>query len=190
MPRIFISYRRDDTQAIAGRIFDRLVVTFGKENVFKDVDVIPPGSNFVEVLETELRKCNVLLVVIGSKWVNIADKDGNRRLENPEDFVRIEVERGLNRPDMLVIPVLVDSAGVPSPAELPDSLDKIASLQVVQVRHDPDFHRDMTRLIDFLKVLEQQEQAVRQREQNRAQRNLRHAMVSIGISGETVRYCV
>lgn len=89
-------------------------------------------------------------VVIGRSWVKISDKDGNRRLDKVDDFVRIEVERGLSRPDLLVIPVLVDDAAIPSPTELPDTLDKLASLQVVQVRDDPDFHRDMNRLIEFL----------------------------------------
>lgn len=167
MPRIFISYRRDDSRAITGRIYDRLVESFGKDKIFKDVDRIPPGSSFAEILETELRKCNVLLVVIGRLWVNISDKEGNRRLDKSDDFVRIEVERGLSRPDLLVIPVMVDDVAVPSPAELPDTLDKLASLQVVQIRHDPDFHRDMNRLVDFLKVLDHQQVNVRQRTQRR-----------------------
>ncbi|MBZ0278208.1 MAG: SUMF1/EgtB/PvdO family nonheme iron enzyme [Anaerolineae bacterium] len=172
MPRIFISYRRDDTRAISGRIYDRLAEAFGKENIFKDVDKIPPGSSFAEVLENELKKCNILLIIIGQKWVNITDAEGKKRLDNPEDFVRIEVERGLSRPDLLVIPVLVDEAGVPNPADLPDSLGKIASLQVVQVRHDPDFHRDMNRLIDFLKVIREREEVVQRREQKATRRIL------------------
>lgn len=151
MPRIFISYRRDDSTATVGRIHDRLVKAFGKDNVFMDVDIIPPGSDFAEVLEEELEKCDVLLIIIGQKWVTIADANGHKRLENPEDFVRIEVERGLARHDLLVIPVLVDEALVPNPADLPESLGKIASLQVIQIRHNPDFHRDVDRLIKFLK---------------------------------------
>ncbi len=163
MPNIFISYRRDDSKAITGRIYDRLVKTFGEGNVFKDVDRIPPGSTFAEVLDAELLKCNILLVIIGRTWVNITDAQGNRRLYKEDDFVRIEVERGLNRPDLLVIPVMVDEAVVPSPSELPDTLNKLSSLQVVQVRDDPDFHRDMNRLIDFLKDHDRQKLCIRER---------------------------
>jgi hypothetical protein len=181
MPRIFMSYRRDDSRAISGRIYDRLVEAFGEENIFKDVDRIPPGSTFADVLETELSKCNVLLIIIGQKWVSIADKEGRRRLEDPHDFVRIEVEKGLDRPGMLVIPVLVDEAPVPSPIDLPDSLDKISSLQVVQIRHDPDFHRDMSRLIDFLKVLQERENAVQNREQFLARSYQKRILISISI---------
>ncbi|MCB9453203.1 MAG: SUMF1/EgtB/PvdO family nonheme iron enzyme [Anaerolineaceae bacterium] len=155
MPRIFISYRRADSNAIAGRIHDRLVEAFGEENVFKDVDDILPGSSFAKVLEEELQKCDVLLIIIGQRWVNIADADGLKRLDNPEDFVRIEVERGLARHDLLVIPVMVDDAKVPTPADLPGDLAKIPSLQVVHVRNDPDFNRDMIRLVRFLESIPQ-----------------------------------
>lgn len=186
MPQIFISYRRADSQAISGRIYDRLVEAFGRNNVFKDVDEIPPGSSFAEVLETELRKCNVLLVVIGEKWVNITDDEGNRRLDNAEDFVRIEVERGLSRPDLLVIPVMVDNASVPDAEDLPGSLAKIPSLQVVHVRHDPDFHRDMGRLISFLNVIREQEEVVQRREQQAAHRNTRRILVGAAITAAIV----
>ena len=181
MPRIFISYRRDDSRAISGRIYDRLVEAFGEDNIFKDVDRIPPGSTFAEVLGAELQKCNVLLIIIGQKWVNIADSEGHKRLHNPEDFVRLEVEHGLARPDLLVIPVLVDEAGVPNPADLPESLHRIASLQVVQVRHDPDFHRDMGRLIDFLNIIREQEGVVQKREQQAARRNVQRILIGAGV---------
>lgn len=181
MPRIFISYRRADSQAITGRIYDRLVAAFGKDNIFKDVDRIPPGSTFAEVLETELNKCNVLLVIIGRLWVSIQNEAGQKRLEDPEDFVRVEVEKGLQRGDMLVVPVLVDDAPVPNPGDLPDSLDRLVSLQVVEVRHDPDFHRDMNRLIDFLEILQQQEEAVQVRERGRARRDMRRTLAGLGV---------
>src|SRR5262245_12452370 len=181
MPRIFISYRRADSQAITGRIYDRLVAAFGKENIFKDVDRIPPGSTFAEVLETELNKCNVMLVIIGRLWVSIQSEAGQKRLEDPEDFVRVEVEKGLQRGDMLVVPVLVDDAPVPNPGDLPDSLDKLVSLQLVEVRHDPDFHRDMNRLIDFLEILQQQEEAVQVRERGLARRNMRRTLAGLGV---------
>ncbi|MBI5667109.1 MAG: TIR domain-containing protein [Chloroflexi bacterium] len=161
MLRIFISYRRDDSRAIAGRIYDRLVETFGRENVFKDVDRIPPGSTFAEVLEHELDQSDVALLIIGKRWASITDQAGLRRLDDAQDFVRLEAERALARPDLLVIPILVDDAAVPTPAELPDSMDRLASLQAVPVRHDPDFHRDMDRLIEFLRDYDRQRTARR-----------------------------
>jgi hypothetical protein len=181
MPRIFISYRRSDSQAITGRIYDRLIAAFGQGNIFKDVDRIPPGSTFAEVLEAELNKCNVLLVIIGRSWASIQNEAGRKRLDDPEDFVRVEVEKGLHRNDLLVVPVLVDDASIPHSNDLPDSLDQLVSLQVVKVRHDPDFHRDMNRLIDFLQILQQQETAVQDRERGQARRNMRRTLSGFGI---------
>lgn len=160
MLRIFVSYRRDDSRAITGRIYDRLAETFGRENVFKDVDRIPPGSTFAEVLESELDRSDVALLIIGRRWASLTDKDGLRRLDDSRDFVRLEAERALARSDLLVIPILVDEAAVPTPDELPDSMDRLASLQAVPVRHDPDFHRDMDRLIGFLRDYERRRTAL------------------------------
>lgn len=167
MPRIFISYRRTDSQSITDRINDRLIDAFGSKNIFKDVDRIPPGSTFADVLESGLRQCNVLLVIIGKHWVNITDDEGKRRLTDPADFVRIEVERGLNRPDMLVIPVLVEGAQVPDSDDLPDSLDPLVSKQVVTVRPDPDFNRDIKRLLEFLRALDERDAFVKRGAQRR-----------------------
>jgi CRISPR/Cas system-associated endoribonuclease Cas2 len=100
MPKIFISYRRLDSQDFTDRLFDYMARHFGQENVFQDVGdstKIPPGVDFVEYLAEQVRACDVVLVVIGDKWVSIADDHGNRRLDNPNDFVRIEVRTGLER---------------------------------------------------------------------------------------------
>ncbi len=147
MARIFISYRRADSQAITGRIYDRLTQAFGRGNVFKDVDLITPGSTFTEVLAQELSRCDTMLVIIGSEWLSITAERGQRRLDNPEDWVRMEVATALQRADMRVIPVLVDGADMPPPDELPPDLRALALRQAVVVRHDPDFHRDMNRLV-------------------------------------------
>lgn len=151
MPRIFISYRRADSQTITGRIYDRLVTAFGPENVFKDVQDIKPGSDFRGALKEAVGSCDVLLVVIGKDWLTSADSHGNRRLDNPGDFVRIEIETGLQRDKVLVVPVLIDKASMPSASDLPVELHELAFKQAVDVREDPDFHLDMTRLLDHLK---------------------------------------
>ena len=107
--KIFISYRRDDSAGHAGRVHDRLALEFGSDLLFMDVDAIPLGVNFIKVLREEVAKCNVLLAVIGPHWLDISDEDGNRRLDNPNDFVRVEIAAALQR-DIPVIPILLDGA--------------------------------------------------------------------------------
>lgn len=146
MPKIFISYRRADSQAVTERIHDRLVKAFGANNVFLDVDDnIPPGSNWAQVLEDSLIASDVLLVIIGREWERII----NERATSTEDYVRFEIEHGLNRPDMLVIPVLVNNAIMPY--DLPPSVSALKQRQVMVVRGNPDFHNDMDKLITVLK---------------------------------------
>ena len=96
MPKIFISYRREDSIGIAGRIYDRLCLKFGRESVFMDVDAIPLGVDFRQHLTDAVGQCDILLAVIGERWLTIADH-GHRRLDNPADFVRIEIETALQR---------------------------------------------------------------------------------------------
>jgi hypothetical protein len=151
MPHLFISYRRDDSIAITGRIYDRLCLAFGEPQVFKDVDNIPPGANYKDILQNEVWKCDVLLTVIGQNWLTASDDQGRRRLELEDDFVRIEVEAGLKRPEVLVIPVLVDGARMPQPDDLPERLRDLHYRNAAAVRHDPDFNRDMGRLITTIR---------------------------------------
>lgn len=155
MARIFISYRRADSAAESGRLYDRLAAVFGADNVFKDVDDIPPGADFRTVLEEEVSRCDVLLAVIGPQWITITDEDGRRRLHNPDDFVNIEIEAGLSRSDVLVIPLLVGGARMPSPEQLPENLQALCYRNGMPVRHDPDFHRDVQRLIERIQAYDQ-----------------------------------
>ena len=113
MPNIFISYRRTDSSAHVGRIYDRLVQAFGKKHIFKDVDNIPVGVDFRQVLAREVNKCDIVLVVIGRYWMTVTDDYGRRRIDNPDDFVRIEVATALARPNCLVVPVLLQGAQMP-----------------------------------------------------------------------------
>ena len=120
--RIFISYRRDDSSGNAGRVYDRLRADFGQDLLFMDVDAIPLGSNFVKVLRDEVGQCNVLLAVIGPNWLDAADEEeGTRRLENPHDFVRVEIATALSR-DIPVIPILLEGTRMPKAQRLPDDL--------------------------------------------------------------------
>jgi murein DD-endopeptidase MepM/ murein hydrolase activator NlpD len=148
--RIFISYRRADSEAITGRIHDRLAEEFGRPKVFQDVESIPPGVNFKKYLEDMVATCDVLLVIIGQKWLTVTDAKGNRRLDNPNDFVAIEIEAGLKRSGMLVIPVLVDRASMPSAEDLPQQLVPLHYCNAISIRHNPDFNRDMDIFVQHL----------------------------------------
>jgi formylglycine-generating enzyme required for sulfatase activity len=153
MLKIFISYRRADSRKDAGRIYDRLMQAFGVENVFIDVnnDNIPLGKDFRGVLRESVAKCDVVLALIGKAWLNIADDQGNRRLDNPNDFVRIEIESALQRDSCLVIPVIIDNAYMPAAKDLPDTLRELAFKNATIVRDDPDFHPDVDKIIRALK---------------------------------------
>ena len=158
---VFISYRRDDSGGFAGRIYDRLTSRLGRENVFFDVDTIPPGRDFVDVLSERVGKCDALLAVIGKHWVLSADSENRRRLDDPQDFVRIEIEAALSR-NVPVIPVLVDGAAMPHPKDLPDSLTKLIRRQAVEISH-ARFDSDAERLTEALSQIEEE---IRQREVN------------------------
>jgi hypothetical protein len=146
MVKSFISYRRADAAQVTGRIYDKLVGIYGHDNVFKDVDSIPLGTDFRHVIEDSLGKCNVLLAVIGPAWLTATDENGLRRIDNPLDYVRIEIEFALKQ-NTLAIPLLVGDATMPKAEHLPESLRAFAFLNASPVRPDPDFHRDMDRVV-------------------------------------------
>src|SRR5215510_7013524 len=143
---IFISYRRQDSGDVTGRIYDRLVQHFGKEAIFKDVDSIPLGVDFREFLGDAVGKCNLLLAVVGRQWLNSQNESGARRLDDSRDFVRIEIESALQR-DIPVIPLLVQGAGVPAENDMPSSMRALVYRNALSIRPDPDFHHDIDRLI-------------------------------------------
>jgi hypothetical protein len=147
--RIFISYRREETAYPAGWLFDRLADRFGGSQVFKDVDSIEPGDDFVEVITRAVGSCDVLLALIGDEWLTITDQHGRRRLDNPEDFVRLEIEAALER-DVRVIPILIDGARMPTAEELPGNLARLVRRQALELspsRFDSDLGR-LLRVLD------------------------------------------
>jgi hypothetical protein len=147
---VVISYRREDS-GIAGRIYDRLAKRLGRKNIFIDVDNIPPGLDFVDVFSERVNACDALVVVIGKNWISATGKDNRRRLDDPPDFVRIEVETALER-GVRVIPVLVDGADMPRPEDLPDSLQRLARRQGIDISYTR-FDSDVKRLTDALSLL-------------------------------------
>src|SRR5262245_45044247 len=117
MRRLFISYRREDTQAHADHLCDILTARFGDQSVFMDIDSILGGEDFEKAIAQTLRNCDVMVVLIGRHWLKV-EANGQRRLDDPNDWVRREIVEALNR-DLLVIPVLVDRASMPAATELP-----------------------------------------------------------------------
>jgi hypothetical protein len=133
--KIFINYRRGDDPGHTGRLFDRLQDVFDPEQLFMDVDNIAPGLDFVRVLNERVAECDIVLAVIGKGWVDARDDNGNRRLDDPDDFVRIEITSALNQ-DKRVIPVLVGEAQMPRPEDLPEALQALARRNAVRLTHE------------------------------------------------------
>lgn len=131
-PDIFISYRREDTSGHAGRLFDCIRERFGDESVFMDVTDISPGDDFTSALDSALASCRVVLVIVGTQWLTSLAADGRRRLDNPDDPVRMEVGHAL-RSGARVIPVLVRGASMPAERDLPDDLRGLARRQAQEV---------------------------------------------------------
>jgi hypothetical protein len=142
---IFISYRRQETSHLAGRLYDRLAGRFGKGQVFIDVDAIEPGVDFAKEIFGAVAACKVLLAIIGPSWLTMADEHDHRRLDNPDDIVRLEVEAALAR-DVLVIPILAEGAVMPTRQDLPESLADLASRNALHIRHE-SFHSDARPLV-------------------------------------------
>jgi hypothetical protein len=130
--RIFMSYRREDAAYPAGWLYDRLADHYGSSQIFKDVDSIELGDDFVQVITSAVGACDVLLAVIGPEWLTATDAHGRRRLDNPDDFVRLEIEAALSR-RVRVIPILVDGASMPAAEQLPDSLAMLERRQALEL---------------------------------------------------------
>ena len=153
MSKIFISYRRSDSADVMGRIVDRLELDFGEEKIFKDVDDIEAGVDFRQSIANAVQACDVVLAIIGDKWLEVRDgESGQRRIDKPNDFVRVELETALKR-DIRVIPVLVRGTVMPSADQLPESLKALAFRNAIKVRPDPDFSTDIDRLSAALQDL-------------------------------------
>jgi chemotaxis protein histidine kinase CheA len=150
--RIFINYRREDSRADARSIYQRLERAFGSHKLFMDVDTIQKGRDFTKVLDDHLAQSDIMLAIIGKRWLGAEDEKGERRLEDPKDFVRVEIARALER-DIPVIPVLVDGARMPKGSELPDDLEALSRRQASIVTHE-NFALDLEGLVRDLTGLQ------------------------------------
>lgn len=149
---IFISYRREEAEGHAGRLFDSLSDHFGAGAVFMDVDTIQPGEDFVEAIERAVGACQVLIAIVGKNWLGVTDADGGRRLDNPEDFVHLEIATALER-KIRLIPVLIQGATMPQSKNLPEALRGLArrnALELSSTRWKTDIEKLVKVLEDIL----------------------------------------
>ncbi|MGB5762803.1 MAG: toll/interleukin-1 receptor domain-containing protein, partial [Sedimenticolaceae bacterium] len=151
MSAIFLSYRRDDSSGYAGRLFDNLAESFGRERVFMDIETIEPGMDFVAGIDRAIESCGAVIAMIGPNWINAQDANGRRRLDNPRDFIRLEITSALTR-GVRVIPVLVHNASMPPEQELPEPLRPLCRLQACEIS-DNRWEFDVRRLTDVIDPL-------------------------------------
>jgi uncharacterized protein with WD repeat len=161
MARVFISYRREDSIAYAGRLFDRLKAHFGEAHVFMDITSLKPGEDFADILQKTIESCDALVAVIGTQWLTAKMGDGRPRLDDSSDFVHFEIATALER-GTRVIPVLVAGAQMPRASDLPDALQTLARRQALIVT-DVDFDQSVTRLIQTLDAVPDPERQGRKR---------------------------
>lgn len=150
-PRIFISYRRADSAGYAGRLYDALSMRFGDDRIFMDTDQIPIASDFRQVIADALAHTDLVLVLIGSSWLSLADKNGRRRLDDPVDLVRLEVIEALRR-NARVLPVLIQGAQMPAAEDLPEPLAGLARIQALELS-DRRWRADLE---EFLSAVERE----------------------------------
>ena len=149
MSSIFVSYRRTDAPAHAGRIYDRLVARFGKDNVYKDLDSTAPGADFAEIIDETIAGCDAVVVVIGRDWLSATGRwRRGRQLDDPQDWVRREIAAALER-NIRVVPILVGGARMPSPDELPEDVEMLARRHAVQLS-ETAWTPQLDQLIDSL----------------------------------------
>jgi TIR domain len=158
---IFISYRREESRWSARSLYDRLSASFGPKQIFMDIDAIALGEDFIKAIERTVSECDVLIAVIGASWLTSKDDQGDRRLNNPEDFVRMEIATALSR-DIRVIPVLVDGALMPRPTELPDDLKPLVRRNALRIS-DTSFDGDCQRLVAAIKQVLETERLEKER---------------------------
>lgn len=148
MPTVFISYRRSDSQMVAGRLRESLLRRLGDASVFRDKNSIGAGEDWMRAIDEGLSAQVVVLALLGSTWASVRDEQGRRRLDDPADWNRVELERALER-RARVIPLLVDGAAMPALADLPESLQPLARLNALKLRDD-DWDADLERLVQAI----------------------------------------
>lgn len=150
MTSIFISYRRRDSGGYAGRIYDRLVSAFSEDSVFMDIDSIQPGADFIDSITQTLDRCSIVLVLIGPEWNPTSGDNAFKRLDDPTDWIRVEVSTALSRPGIRVVPILIGNTPMPAMHDLPADLAELTRRNALEIS-DRRFHQDMNDLIEMIK---------------------------------------
>lgn len=146
MANVFISYRREDSAASAGRLFDRFSDALGAEHVFRDIDTMAPGAQFAKVIDKRIGTCDALIAVIGRNWLTVKDTNGHRRLDDANDYVKAEIRTAIEL-GKRIIPVLVEGASMPAEKDLPEEIAPLAGRNAIEIS-ETRFDYDARRLID------------------------------------------
>lgn len=165
--RIFLNYRREDTSQYAERLYQSLAAQFGAANVFRDVASIQPGENFPAAIERAIASSDVMLALIGRKWLTISDK-GRSRISSKEDYVRLEIESALAN-EVEIIPLLVDGAEMPNAQELPKSIAALTKLNAYRL----SWHEEMARLETRIETIS------KRRAEEKATKQARNARIDL-----------
>ena len=152
MSELFLSYRRNDSADVTGRLFDALTDRFGHKRVFRDLNSTPYGVDYVSEISSVLKDCKIFLAIIGRDWLGADAKTGDRRIDEPNDYVKFEVSTALKL-QKAVIPVTVNNAPMPVAEDLPAELKQFSRINACQIRSDPDFWPDFNRLRERLREL-------------------------------------
>ncbi len=147
---VFINYRRADSKLVAQLIFNQLLQRFSRDQVFKDFNTISPGDDYTVSIDKALHGCDVLLVIIGQQWLDIKDESGRRRLDDPADYVRVEIAKALSR-NIKVIPVMLDDVTMPQPEQLPEDIRSLTRRQLVEIDTNSRLEQDVDRLADIIR---------------------------------------
>ena len=156
--RIFLSYRRSDCQPQANGLHDGLRFRLPSAHLFMDIEAIPPGVDFEEHIRAEIQVCDLVLVLIGDNWLDVIPETGKRRIDDPGDFVRLEIEAALKSPRCRVVPVLVEGALMPRAAELPESIARLARINAIELS-DQRWKDDLERLSKLVETIRKEELA-------------------------------
>lgn len=151
MAQVFISYRRQESAHAAGRIYDRLREHLLHHHIFMDIDSIEPGVDFRKGIDAAIGTADVVLALIGPGWLHTVDNKGTRRLDNPDDSVRVEIASALRRPDIRLIPLVLDGASMPAAEELPSEIRGLADRNGIEIRH-ARFESDVGHLVEVLEA--------------------------------------
>lgn len=170
MSSVFISYRRKDSAGTTGRLYDYLKANLKEKAIFLDIEAIAAGDNFENRIQSHINECNLLIAVIGDRWLGANYPNGSIQIQDPSDWVRREIEIALSR-NIKIIPVTIDDVTLPSLSNsLPESLKGLLSLNAIPVRNGYEFQQDAQRLVNNIKKYFSEQETLAEAEQRRREK--------------------